>query len=222
MDGQLKRPWNLQRFFKMITFDTSNFSDGMLLNESEIIDGLLARDDDVTREFFFGNGAKSCKPLLKSIISYVFSYPVDYDEAVSEFYAYLMENDGYKLRQIQNRNTLFGWIKVSATRYFIKMRDNLIENRTGEPLMKCAESSISENDESRRDARRDMLAILFKMSNERYAYVLQMLIMNDMEPAELAKRMNITVANLYNIKKRAIAEFTRTALSDIYNYGSER
>ncbi|MBO4570972.1 MAG: hypothetical protein J5699_03490 [Bacteroidales bacterium] len=94
------------------------------MTESEIIDGLLARDETVTREFFFSDSAKSCKPLLMSILAYVFPYPVDYDEAVSEFYAYLMKDDGRKLRQIEERNTLFGWIKVSATRFFIRKRNS--------------------------------------------------------------------------------------------------
>jgi hypothetical protein len=35
----------------------------------------------------------------------------------------------------------------------------------------------------------------------------------------LAKEMNITTANLYNIKRRAMAQLTRTALKDIEVYG---
>ena len=36
---------------------------------------------------------------------------------------------------------------------------------------------------------------------------------------ELAQEMNITTANLYNIKRRAVAQLTRTALNDIKEYG---
>jgi hypothetical protein len=63
-----------------------------------------------------------------------------------------------------------------------------------------------------------MLRILFRMKNKRYAYVLQQLIMNDLDPEELAAAMNITTANLYNIKRRAMAEFTEVARKDVMYY----
>ena len=63
-----------------------------------------------------------------------------------------------------------------------------------------------------------MVMVLFRMKNKRYAYVIQQLIMNDMEPEELAKAMNITTANLYNIKRRAMAEFTEVAQKDVMYY----
>ena len=188
------------------------------MTETEIIDGLLAKDERITRLFFFSDKEKSCKPLLLNIIHYVFSYPVEYEEAVSEFYAYLMDNDGYKLRQIQDRNTLFGWIKVSATRFFIKKRDNLIENRSQDALLGSVAEEAFADDYTRENARKDMLRILFRMKNKRYAYVLQQLILYDMEPEELANEMKITTANLYNIKRRAIAEFTEVAQKDVRYY----
>lgn len=191
------------------------------MTENEIIDGLLARDGRITRDFFFSDGPKSCKPLLLSIIGYVFPYAVDYDEAVNEFYAYLLENDGTRLRQIQDRNTLFGWLKVCATRYFIKRRDYLIENRSREPLFTKVAPNHLDDLQRPADARSDMQRILLGMKNQRYAYVLRMLIIQDVEPELLAREMGITAANLYNIKKRAIVEFTKVALKDVNLYGKK-
>lgn len=57
------------------------------MTDKQITDALIARDERVTRQFFFGN----CRPLFMSIIRNVFSYEVDYDEFVNEFYLYLME-----------------------------------------------------------------------------------------------------------------------------------
>ena len=188
------------------------------MTETEIIEGLLARDNKITYEFFYTYKEKSCRALLTNIINYVFSYPVEYEEAVSEFYAYLMEDDGRKLRQIENRNTLFGWLKVSATRFFIKKRDNLIENRSQEALLDRTAKETYVDDYAKENARKDVLRILFRMKNKRYAYVLQQLILHDLEPEELAKAMNITTANLYNIKRRAMAEFTEVARQDVMYY----
>lgn len=188
------------------------------MTETQIIDGLLARDNKITYDFFYTYKEKSCRALLTNIINYVFSYPVEYEEAVSEFYAYLMADDGRKLRQIENRNTLFGWLKVAATRFFIKKRDNLIENRSQEALLDRTAKETYADDYARENARKDMLRILFRMKNKRYAYVLQQLIMNDLDPEELAEAMNITTANLYNIKRRAMAEFTEVARKDVMYY----
>ena len=49
------------------------------MSDQQIIEALIARDEQVTRQFFFGN----CRPLFLSIIRRVFSYEVDYDEVVN-------------------------------------------------------------------------------------------------------------------------------------------
>ena len=66
------------------------------------------------------------------------------------------------------------------------------------------------------------MKILFEsMPNKRYAYVIQKMIIEDVEPELLACEMNITTANLYNIKRRAMAQLTRIALKDVKEYGRE-
>ena len=45
------------------------------MTDQEIIQGLIARDNRVTEEFFFDK----CRPLFVNIINLVFSYKVDYD-----------------------------------------------------------------------------------------------------------------------------------------------
>jgi len=57
------------------------------------------------------------------------------------------------------------------------------------------------------------------MPTKRYVYVIRRLILEDCEPEELAREMNITTANLYNIKRRSMAQLTRIALNDIRKYG---
>ena len=59
------------------------------MSDKQIIEALIARDERVTEQFFY----KNCRPLFLSIIRNVFSYEVNYDEFVNEFYLYLMEND---------------------------------------------------------------------------------------------------------------------------------
>ena len=65
----------------------------------------------------------------------------------------------------------------------------------------------------------DMERLFDNMSNKRYVHVIRRLILEDWEPEQLAQEMNITTANLYNIKWRAMAQLTRVALNDIKEYG---
>ena len=67
------------------------------MTEQEIIKGLIARDNQITEDFFF----VKCRPLFYSVMRLVFDYEVEYDEMVNELYVYLMEDNASKLRNYQ-------------------------------------------------------------------------------------------------------------------------
>ena len=183
------------------------------MTDHEIIEGLIARDNRVTKEFFFDK----CRPLFCSIIKKVFDYEVDYDEFVNELYIYLMENDGIKLRNFQYRSSVYQWLKVLAVRFFIYKRGQMIDGSSrNTPYDGSQQTADSEKDMT---AEGDMERLFDNMPNKRYVYVIRRLILEDWESDELARDMNITTANLYNIKRRAMAQLTRAALNDIKEYG---
>ena len=183
------------------------------MTDLEIIQGLIAKDNRVTEEFFF----EKCRPLFCSIMKKVFDYEVEYDEMVNELYVYLMENDAIKLRNFEYRSSVYQWLKVLAIRFFINKRGRMIEDTSQEtPYDGCQQTADTEQDMT---AEGDMERLFDNMPNKRYVYVIRRLILEDCEPVELAKEMNITTANLYNIKRRSIAQLTRIALNDIKEYG---
>ena len=183
------------------------------MTDREIIEGLIARDNRVTKEFFFG----SCHPLFLSIMKLVYNYEVDYDEMVNELYVYLMEDDAEKLRNFQYCSSVYQWLKILSVRFFIKKRERMIEDKSKETPydMKTTQCIVTENVSAEGDVKR----LLSRMNNKRYVLVIQRLILEDGEPEQLAEEMNITTANLYNIKRRAMAQLTRVALNDIKEYG---
>lgn len=64
-----------------------NLIDIRKMDDHQVVEKLLNRDDDITAEFFF----RKCRPLLVDIINYVFGgRRVSYDEVVAEIYYYLM------------------------------------------------------------------------------------------------------------------------------------
>ncbi len=183
------------------------------MTDQEIIQGLIARDNRVTEEFFF----VKCRPLFCSIIQKVFNYEVDYDELVNELYVYLMEDDAAKLRTFEYRSSVYQWLKVLAIRFFMKRKGQMIDDTSQEPLYDRQEmGSATEGDEL---AKEDLDQLLTSMPTQRYAHVIRRLIIEGWKPEHLAQEMGITTANLYNIKRRAMAQLTLIAFNDIKEYG---
>ncbi len=178
------------------------------MHDSQIIRGLIERDERVTERFFF----RDCRPLFVSVIRKIFDYEVDYDEFVNEFYVYLMDSDAARLSQFEGRSSLFQWMKVVAIRYFWVKRSKMIEDRTKDALVE--RYTMSESVDSGRGmmAKMDVEALLERMDNPRQVYMIRRLILDDAEPETVAKELKVTVDNLYNIKKRALAALTKIAL----------
>lgn len=183
------------------------------MTDKEIIQGLIARDNEVTEVFFF----VKCRPLFLNIIKRVFDSEVDYDELVNELYLYLMENDAVKLRNFEYRSSIYQWMKVLAIRFFIKRRNRLTENNGDEDLTDASVNQMAVHSDI--SARWDLSRLFSSMPNDRYRLVIRRLMLDGWEPEGLANEMNITVDNLYNIKRRAMAQLTQVALNDIREYG---
>ena len=187
------------------------------MTEQQIIDALIERDERVTKRFFFEN----CRPLFFSVIRHVFSYEVDYDEFVNEFYLHLMENDAYRLRQFQGRSSIYQWMKIVAIRFFISKRDKMIDMESKDNLLEELVQRGTVDGESNMNSKIDVEYMLSLMSNRRYVYVLRRLILHDAEPNVVACELGVNVDNLYNIKKRAIAALTEIALKEVEKYEKE-
>lgn len=184
------------------------------MTDQEIISSLIAREPKVTAQFFF----KDCRPLLLSVIRRVFGTQiVDYDEVISEIYVLLMENDAKKLRSFKFESTLYQWLKTIAIRHCLQLKNKakVIDNESQEPLINSGrEFSSTESSQ----ARIDMETLLRQMKNQRYALVIRLLMIDDRTPEEVARRLCVTVDNLYNIKRRAIQALAEVALKDKKHY----
>lgn len=180
------------------------------MTDREIVEGLIARDEKITRVFFF----VKCRPLMYSIIGRVFAFDVDYDELINELYVHIMENDAARLRTFSYNSSVFQWIKTVAIRFFQQKRDRIIENESKEPPY--IEGGLTEPQVSVAISM-DLKGIISRIENPRYRLVLQKLLLEDMAPESVAKQMGVTVANLYNIKKRAMDAFLSIAKQEDYD-----
>lgn len=150
---------------KTIVVPKTNFIGFM--SDQEIVKGLIERDGHLTKDFFF----VKCKPLFCSIMNIVFDYNVEYDELVNELYLYLMEDDAIKLRNFEYRSSVHQWLKILATRFFIKKRTRMIDNVSGEPLYeKQDQVAAPESDVA---VEYDMERLFEAMPTKRYVYVIR-------------------------------------------------
>lgn len=169
--------------------------------DKELVEGLLSNDERIIDYFFF----KKCSLLFGYIIKNVLDYRANSDELISELYIYLQENDWHKLRQFDYRSKLTTWLSVIAVRFFIKARGRVIENYPESTLYIDNGYDMQE----RVASKIDVDGILNKMSNERYREVLYNLFIEDMEPQVLADKLGMKVDNLYNLKRRALAQLIK-------------
>ena len=100
------------------------------MTDKEIVDGLIARDNDITRYFL-----EKYNPLFSKLVLLVFERSVDKNECINELYLYLMENDAEKLRSFQGASTLGTWIKKVAVRFFVRLKQGskIVEDKTNNP-----------------------------------------------------------------------------------------
>ena len=113
------------------------------MTDQEIIKGLIARDEKITRYFFFNK----CQPLFYSVIKNIFDYKADYDELVNELYAHLMADDARRLRMFEGKSNIYSWLKSVARNYFIdkKNHERLIENEHDDSLLREADKLEDES-----------------------------------------------------------------------------
>lgn len=173
----------------------------MRLGDQHIIDALLAKEEALTYDFFY----VWCRPLLYSLIRKTFPYPVDYDELVGELYLHLMENNGRRLRTFQGRSSIYQWMKCVAARFFLEKRDAgvVIDDNPADSLYLMDEPT-AETGSVEEDIRR----LIAAMKNPRYRLVIRKILLEGVEYEELAEELHTSVANLYNIKSRAMKEFS--------------
>ncbi|MBQ3780939.1 MAG: sigma-70 family RNA polymerase sigma factor [Bacteroidaceae bacterium] len=181
------------------------------MNDRQIVDALLRHDAFVTRLFFYRN----LRPLLLSLIQRLGrdGQRWEYDEMVNELYALLLADDGRRLRTFTFSCSLYQWLKVVALHHLTAKTDSVvIDSVSKEPLYeRAAEEETVEADSS---AREDVERLLSQMPNQRYATVLRRLTLEGYSNEELAREMDVNIANLYNIKRRAMAQLSEVALKD--------
>lgn len=171
----------------------------MEYSDRQIVDGILSNDKVIIEHFFF----EKCSGMFDFILERVFDNEINKDELISELYLHLSSDNWNKIEQFDFRSKLTTWTTVVAIRFFQKKRTKLIGNQF-ENALNRKEANIKVGHERLLNTRIDVRNAIINLKNERYKEVIVALDIKDMQPEELAKQMDITVDNLYNIHRRAL------------------
>lgn len=181
----------------------------MTENERKIIEGLIARDEKVTNDFFYAQ----CKPLLSSVAREVFMEDMDYDGIIDGLYNYLTADQGAVLRQFAgkgNKSTIYKWLRTTAKSYFQKKKkESMIDSRSKHPL--CIENVGESKEKTKKNKEMDVAAMLDMVELERDRLVLEKIDVEGVSYDELAVQTGLSKANLYNIRKRALERLKKKA-----------
>ena len=174
--------------------------DYALISDRELVDRLLIGDEEIVRYLFFDK----CTPMFNYILHRFCPCQLDKNELINELYLYLQSDNWYKLRQFDFRSKLTTWLTVVAVRFFQKRKGVLMDYRNQSAPIKEEEKVFDFLREL--ISKMDVWNAIRKMNNERYRQVLVDLELKDLDPKVLAREMNVTVENLYNIRHRAVKQ----------------
>ena len=172
------------------------------ISDMEYINGLKGGDSHVTEAFFYG----LCNYMLNDIKYSLLQGQVDYDELVNELFIFLSKDNWRKLDTFEGKNgsCLCTWLTRLVWRYFNRQRDRILGKDT------CDIDSIrmpKGSDGLDAEMSVDINNTFKSMPNKRYVEVLQLMLVEGYNAEEVAEKLNTSVANIYNIKHRAIVQF---------------
>lgn len=189
------------------------------LNHDDVlfIEALRNGDNELCRRFFYGE----IGGVLHKIRADLFQCRVEFDELVNELYLYLSRDGWAKIDSFNGNNgcRLRTWMISVAWRYFIRIRERLMHSTTAPDESATADGLY--DDDMRIQIALDVNAVLAKMPNRRYAEILRMLLIDGYAPSDVADMLGTKLANVYNLKHRAIIQFMEVYGDRIqYRHGS--
>ena len=175
----------------------------------EIVKAILRRDTEITKEFLY----RKCYPLFAAIHSKYYTDCETPIELINEIYVYILlphrETHRSKLQDFGFRCTFTLWLKIVTENYCrqlfakrIRTEEN-VDVESDRYIM--PDESIMAN--TRELDRGDVRKLLAMMPNQRYRELIEHRYIEERNNEETAIMLGLTMANYYNIHKRAKEQF---------------
>lgn len=180
------------------------------LSDQEIVEGLIARDNDITREFFW----KKCSGIFNHIIYSLYDlHPQKEllkDDLIQRLYSYIMDNDAYVLRGFKFRSSLLTWLRQVAYRFFERELSKKNKEKVAEDKVASKNDDDLDINFDSEETRKMVRRVLDAMPNQEMAYILSRKYLDDFSFESLAFELGKTTAYIYVLKQRAVEMFKDT------------
>ena len=181
-------------------------------DDAQLVAELLAGNEGALHYVFYDH----FKPLLKmNAYKAAGTKLVTYDDLVQELYLYLSSNNWEKLRKYNPERPFVNWFSVVSYRFFKDFSRSMIDSSDQIPIsnMNDHQTAFMSNG-TIGTIMMDIKQAISKLKPPRDSEILEALLLRDEKPETVAERHNVTVDNLYNIKRRAIAKLIKQHLID--------
>ena len=178
----------------------------------EIYSQLLNNDERMIRYVFY----EHFRTMLRfNAMKAAGNKKVELDDLIQELYLYMSQNDWEKLRKYSPDYPFANWFSVVSYRFFKDFTYSMIDSNRNVPITGLDDHSILlKGNNFVNSIMMDIKNAIRKAKPPRDQYVLEALLLKEEDPAEVAKKLNVSVDNLYNIKRRAIAKLIQQHLRD--------
>lgn len=140
---------------------------------------------------------------------------VPVDDLVQELYLYLSTDNWARLKKYDPTLPFDRWLSVVSYRFFKDFSLRMIDSRRQIPITHIEDQQLlNAGTTQMNQIMMDIKKGFDELEPPRDREILTALILCDEEPQEVANRFNVTVDNLYNIKRRALARLIQKHLKD--------
>ncbi len=145
---------------------------------------------------------------------------VPVDDLVQELYLYLSADGWARLKKYDPELPFSHWLSVVSYRFFKDFSLRMIDSRRQIPITNIEDQQLlNAGTTQMNQVMMDIKKGFDELEPPRDREILTALILRDEEPQVVADRFNITVDNLYNIKRRALAKLIQKHLFELKGYG---
>ncbi|MBP5557196.1 MAG: sigma-70 family RNA polymerase sigma factor [Bacteroidales bacterium] len=184
-------------------------------SDADIQEGLLGNEAQMIRYVFYEHFHTMLRFNAQKAAG---NKSVGLDDLIQELYLYMSRNNWEKLRKYSTEYPFASWFSVVSYRFFKDYTHSMIDSSRNLPIAEMSDHNISIAGTSRIETMMiDIKAAISKLTPPRDKEVVEAFLINEEEPAEIAQRLNVSVDNLYNIKRRALAKLIKDHLQEYVN-----
>lgn len=184
--------------------------------DQQIFDGLMRNDDFIIRYVFYDHFNDLLYHNANKIAG---NKNIDFDDLVQELYLYVSKDNWSKLQKYDSKLPFINWFSVVSYRFFKDFTASMIDSSQDLPISVIDDKLKVIQQEGVTDMiMSDVKNAICEVKPPRDAEILSALLLDEEEPLIVANRYGITVANLYNIKRRALAKLIQKHL---YEYNTK-